>query len=57
MFCASKNQKKAGVTIQISDKIILKPRRVARGKKVHCIMIKIYYNIGIYTPTLEDLNI
>ena len=40
MFHANGDQKKAGVTILISDKIDFKIKAVKRDKEGHCIMIK-----------------
>ena len=35
-----KSEKKAGVTILVSDKIDFKPAKVKRGKEGHYIMVK-----------------
>ena len=40
IFYANGNQKKAGVAIQISDKINLKMKNILRDKEGHYIMIK-----------------
>ena len=40
IFHANRNQKKAGVTILISDKIDLKIKNILRDKEGHYIMIK-----------------
>ena len=40
IFHANGNQKKAGVAILISDKIIFKIKTITRDKEVHYIMIK-----------------
>ena len=40
IFHANGNQKKAGVTILISDKIDFKTKTITRDKEGHCIMIK-----------------
>ena len=40
IFHANGNQKKAGVTILVSDKIDFKTKTITRDKEGHCIMIK-----------------
>ena len=40
IFCANRNQKKAGVAILISDKINFKIKTITRHKEGHYIMIK-----------------
>ena len=40
IFHANENQKKAGVTILISDKIEFKTKTITRAKEVHYIVIK-----------------
>ena len=40
IFHASGNQKKAGVAILISDKIVFKIKTTTRGKERHYVMIK-----------------
>ena len=58
IFHANGNQKKAGVTILISDKIDFKIKNVARDKEGHCRMIKGSIQeeditiINIYAPNI-----
>ena len=58
IFHANGNQKKAGITILISDKIDFKIRTVTRGKEGHYIMIKESIQeeditiINIYAPNI-----
>ena len=58
MFHADGNQKKAGVAIQISDKIDFKIKNITRDKEGHYIMIKGSIQeeditiINIYAPNI-----
>ena len=58
IFHANGNQKKAGATILISDKIDFKIKNVTRYKEAHCIMIKVSFQeedvtiINIYAPNI-----
>ena len=58
---ANGNQKKAGVTILISDKIDFKIKTITREKEGHYIMIKGSIQedltiVNIYTPNMEHLS-
>ena len=58
IFCANRDQKKAGVAILISDKIDFKTKGVKRDKEGHYIMIKGSIQeeditiINIYAPNI-----
>ena len=62
IFHANGNQKKAGVTFLISDKIDFKIKSITRDKEGHYIMIKGSIQEGnitmvnIYAPNIEHLN-
>ena len=62
IFHANRDQKKAGVTILISDKIDFKTKAVKRDKEGHYIMIKGSIQeedviiINIYTPNIGALQ-
>ena len=62
IFRANGNQKKAGVTFLISDKIDFKIKSITRDKEGHYIMIKGSIQEGnitmvnIYAPNIEHLN-
>ena len=62
IFHADGKQKKAGVTILISDKVDLKIKKITRVKKGHYIMIKGSIQeediriVNIYAPNTGDLN-
>ena len=62
IFHADGKQKKAGVTILISDKVDLKIKKITRDKKGHYIMIKGSIQeediriVNIYAPNTGDLN-
>ena len=59
IFHANGKQKKAGVSILISDKIDLKIKKITRHKKGHYIMIKGSIQeeditiVNIYAPNIE----
>jgi len=58
IFCANRDQKKAGGAILISDKIDFKTKAVKRDKERHCIMIKGSIEeditiINIYAPSIR----
>ena len=59
IFHANGKQKKAGVSILISDKIDLKIKKITRDKKGHYIMIKGSIQeeditiVNIYAPNIE----
>ena len=59
IFHANGKQKKAGVSILISDKIDLKIKKITRDKKGHYIMIKGSIHeeditiVNIYAPNIE----
>ena len=59
IFHANGNQKKAGVTILVSDKIDFKTKTITRDKEGHCIMIKGSIQeeditiVNIYAPNLR----
>ena len=61
-FHANRDQKKAGVTILISDKIDFKTKAVKRDKEGHYIMIKGSIQeedktiINIYSPNIGALQ-
>ena len=58
IFYTNGKQKKATVTILISDKIDLKVKKITRGKDGHYIMIKVSIqekdiaNVNIYAPNI-----
>ena len=62
IFHANRDQKKAGVTILISDKIDFKTKAVKRDKDGHYIMIKgsiqeeDITRINIYAPNIREGN-
>ena len=61
MFYANRDQKKAGVTMFISDKIDFKTKAVKRDKEGHYIMIKGSIQedvtiINIYAPNIRALH-
>ena len=63
IFHASGNQKRAGVTILISDKLGFKLKTAVRGKEDHYVMIKgsIHQEdiaiINTYASNMEQLDI
>ena len=62
IFHANGDQKKAGVAIFISDKIVFKTKAVKTDKEGHCIMIKELIPeegiiiINIYAPNIGALQ-
>ena len=61
IFHANGNQKKAGVTILIPDKIDFKIKTITRDKEGHYIVIKGSIQeditiVNIYAPNIENLN-
>ena len=62
IFHANGNQKKAGVTILISDKIDFKIKTITRGKEGYYIMIKGSIQeedttiVNIYAPKIDALQ-
>ena len=62
IFHANGKQKKAGVSILISDKIDLKIKKITRDKEGHYIMIKGSIQeeditiVNIYAPNIEALQ-
>ena len=60
IFYANGNQKKAGVAIQMSDKINLKMKNILRDKEGHYITIKGSIQeeditiVNIYAPNIES---
>ena len=63
IFHANGKQKKAGITVLISDKIYFKTKAIKKDKEGHYIMIKrsieerILYSLTYMYPVLEHLNI
>ena len=62
IFHANGNQKKAGVALLISDKIVFKIKTIKRDKEGHYVMIEGSIQeeditiVNIYHPTQEHLN-
>ena len=61
IFHANGNQKKAGVTILIPDKIDFKIKTITRDKEGHYVVIKGSIQeditiVNIYAPNIENLN-
>ena len=62
IFHADEKQQKAVVAIFISDKIVIKIKKITRDKEGHDIMIKGSVQeeyipiVNIHAPNIEDLN-
>ena len=62
MYYANGHQKKAGMTIRVSDQLDFKPKTIIRDEDVHCIILKGYVQqedltiLNIYAPNVGAAN-